>query len=77
MKTVETSRRWLIDSRDFFRGLLMAIIGAVLTFIIESSSAGELVFNWQKIGYVAFVTGAGYVLKNWIEPSKTITKTNQ
>lgn len=50
--------------RDFLRGLLMAILTPVLTFILNSIEHGELTLNWHLV-YLSAVGGAvAYLLKN-------------
>jgi len=50
--------------RDFLRGLLMAVLTPVLTFILNSIEHGELTLNWHLV-YLSAVGGAvAYLLKN-------------
>lgn len=70
-KVIE-SRQWTLNARDFIRGLVMAVLGAVVTIIYESFKAGNLEFDWKKIGYVAAATAIAYIFKNFVEPSKVI-----
>lgn len=50
--------------RDFLRGLLMAILTPVLTFILNSIENGEFTLNWHLV-YLSAVGGAlAYLLKN-------------
>lgn len=67
------SKQWTLQWRDGLRGLIMAVIGAVLTPVLQSLQAGDLTINWQSMLNVAIITGSGYILKNWIEPTKEIT----
>lgn len=50
--------------RDFLRGLLMAVLTPVLTFILNSIEHGELTLNWHLV-YLSAVGGAvAYLIKN-------------
>jgi hypothetical protein len=50
--------------RDFLRGLLMAVLTPVLTFIMNSLDHGEITLNWHLV-YLSAVGGAvAYLLKN-------------
>lgn len=50
--------------RDFLRGLLMAILTPVLTFILNSIEHGEFTLNWHLV-YLSAVGGAlAYLVKN-------------
>lgn len=67
------SKQFTLKWRDGIRGLVMAVIGAVLTPVLQSFQAGDLTVNWQSMLNVAIITGSGYILKNWLEPTKEIT----
>lgn len=50
--------------RDFLRGLLMAVLTPVLTFILNSIEHGEFTLNWHLV-YLSAVGGAlAYLVKN-------------
>ena len=49
---------------DFWRGLIVAAITAPLTIILQSVSAGTLVFDWKAIVAAALTGGIAYILKN-------------
>lgn len=61
-----TSTQFTLNSRDFFRGLIMATIIPVLVVIQQSIAAGDLVFNWKSIGMAAIAGFVGYLLKNFL-----------
>lgn len=67
------SKQFTLKWRDGLRGLIMAVIGAVLTPVLQSLQAGDLTINWRSMLNVAIITGAGYILKNFVEPTKEIT----
>jgi hypothetical protein len=59
---------------DFLKGLLLAVISAVLTVVATSLDAGSLTFNWKAIGLVAASTAVSYLIKNGFSaPQTTIT----
>lgn len=69
---ITTSKQWTLNWRDGFRGLVVAVLTAVLTAAYQSLSAGSLTFNWNQIGSTALLAALGYLLKNLTEKSKII-----
>lgn len=53
-----------LNSRNFLRGLFVAIATAVLTVIKSSIDAGGLKFDWSAIIGVAITSAIGYLLLN-------------
>jgi hypothetical protein len=49
---------------DFEKGLIVAVLTAVLTVIYQSVSQGSLVFNWTAIASTGLTAAIAYVLKN-------------
>lgn len=70
--TTVTSKQFSLNIKDFLKGLLVAVIGAALTAIQTSISAGTIVFNWKEIGAVALTAGVAYLLKNFFTPAQVI-----
>lgn len=72
MKTI-INKQFTLQGRDFVRGLLIAVLTAVLTVFADSIQDGVLNFNWQLIGTTAVSAGIAYLLKNFGEPTKVVT----
>jgi hypothetical protein len=72
IQTKTTSRQWLLNAEDFIRGLVIAIISAVLTAIAQSLSAGHIHIDWNAIESIAATTASGYWLMHLAKPSQTI-----
>ena len=53
-----------LKARDFFKGLILAVLTPILTIIVNSTAAGTLELNWKQIGVTAVGTMAAYLLKN-------------
>lgn len=67
---MKQSKLFSVGFRDFVKGLIMAVISAVLVVIQETVSNGSLSFHWQTIGKIALLTAITYITKNWLTNSK-------
>lgn len=71
MSTI-TNKQGSLQTRDFVKGLLIAVLTAVLALVQTSLQAGELNFDWKVIGTAALSAGLAYIVKNWLEPTTVI-----
>lgn len=55
---------------DFIKGLIVAILGAVVGIIKGSVDAGSLKFDWKAIGAAALIAALAYLAKNLLTNSK-------
>ena len=55
-----------LNIKDFFKGLIVAILSAVITFAYETLQTGDLFTpeSLKKMGLVALATLFSYLLKN-------------
>ena len=60
------SNQFSLTSRDFWKGVIMAVVVPFLLAIQESLAAGELTFNWKALGLTALASFVGYILKNFL-----------
>lgn len=67
------SKQFTLQTRDAVRGLVIAVITAVITVVYTSLETGSLNFDWKVIGTTALTAALAYIMKNWLEPTKTIT----
>ncbi len=58
------TKLWSVKMGDWERALVIAIITAPLTIILQSVNAGSLVVNWKTILAAALSGGIAYILKN-------------
>lgn len=56
--------------RDFFHGLLMAILVPVAGIIKETLESGSFSFDWKHLGTLALAGGFGYLIKKLFEGGK-------
>jgi len=53
-----------LNTKDFLKGLLMAILVPSLVIILEALKTNELNFDWKVIATTAIGGGLAYLLKN-------------
>lgn len=53
-----------LNSSDFLKGLLMAVLSSVITVVYQTVEAGSLVFDWKAIGTIALTSALAYITKN-------------
>ena len=53
-----------LNSSDFIKGLIMAVLTTVITVIYQTVEAGSLIFDWKSIGTMALTTALAYIMKN-------------
>lgn len=59
-----------LNSSDFLKGLLMAVLSSVITVVYQTVEAGSLVFDWKAIGTMALTSALAYIMKNLFTNSK-------
>ena len=58
------STLFTLNSTDFIKGLLMAVLSTVITIVYQTVEAGSLVFDWTAIGTMAITSALAYIMKN-------------
>jgi hypothetical protein len=53
-----------LNSNDFLKGLIMAVLSSVITVVYQTVEAGSLTFDWKAIGTMALTTALAYIMKN-------------
>ncbi len=53
-----------LNWRDFAKGLVMAVLAAVLFFLEDAIKSGSAI-DWNLVLRVAYSTGLTYLLKNY------------
>jgi hypothetical protein len=53
-----------LNTTDFIKGLIMAVLSSVITIVYQTVQAGSLVFDWKAIGTMALTSGLAYIMKN-------------
>lgn len=57
------SKLWTLQTQDFVKGLVVTVITAVLTLILQVLQNGAAI-NWKAVGITALIAGIAYILKN-------------
>lgn len=71
------NKQFTLKVRDFVKGLLLSVFAGVIAVVYESVQAGSLDFNLEAIKLAAVTAFIGYLIKNLIEPTKTVTITKE
>jgi hypothetical protein len=53
-----------LNTNDFIKGLIMAVLSTVITIVYQTVQAGSLVFDWKAIGTMALTSALAYIMKN-------------
>ena len=53
-----------LNSTDFLKGLIMAVLSTVITVVYQTVEAGSIVFDWKAIGTMALTSALAYIMKN-------------
>jgi hypothetical protein len=53
-----------LGSKDFIKGLLVAVLSAVITIVYNTIQNGSLTFDWKTIGMTALTSAVAYIMKN-------------
>jgi len=59
-----------LNVQDFFRGLIIAVLTAIVTFLYTTMESGELVFNWKQIATTSLTAALAYIIKNYLSNSE-------
>lgn len=58
-----------LQTKDFVKGLFIAVLTSVLTIIYTSVSAGHLEFDGKTIATTALTSALAYIMKNFVTNS--------
>lgn len=67
---MKTSGIFKLVTKDWLKGLIVAILGAIFAVIQPLISTGTLTFDWKYIGTVALGAGLAYITKNFLTNNK-------
>ena len=59
------SKLWSFQLNDFWKGLVIAVLMAVLTVVYETLQKGTLNINWNTVLIAGIGAGVSYLLKNF------------
>ena len=60
-----------LNLKDLGKGLLTAVIVAVITYLYEVLGTGNLTsIDWKTVGITALIAGVGYLFKNLVTNSE-------
>lgn len=64
------SSLFTLNSKDWIKGLVVAVITAVITVVYNTIQTGVLVFDWKAISIAAASAALAYITKNLLTNSK-------
>jgi len=67
MEEAKYADLWKWTKSDFARGLIVVVLSAVLTILLEMIKNAGLVLDvqdWQQVLTIAITSGLGYLIKN-------------
>lgn len=63
------SKLFSLNVTDFFKGLIMTMIGSVIGIFYSTVQSGSLTFDWAVIKTTALSAALSYLLKNFFTNS--------
>ena len=72
--TTTTSKQFTLNLNDFWKGLIMAVGGAVFQIIVDTINSGNLTFDWSAIWKTALGAAVVYLGKNFFTSSAIVVK---
>lgn len=63
------SSLFTLNKADFVKGLIIAVLTAVITAIYSTVQTGTLTFDWKSISIVALSAALAYITKNLLTNS--------
>lgn len=71
--TTQTNKQYSLNYRDLLRGLLIAVLTAVITFVYEIiSQKGFENIEWKEVLSIALAAGLSYLIKNWFTANEIV-----
>lgn len=70
------SKRWSVNTQDFLRGLLIAVIVAFLTGVQQVFTQPVVNIDWSYIGSTTIVATIGYLIKQFMSAPPSAIKLN-
>ena len=61
---MKTSKFLNLNIDDFTKGFVVAVLTAILTYLLPALESGNYSFNWKQIGVSALTAGIAYLVKN-------------
>jgi hypothetical protein len=55
-----------LNIEDFFKGLIVAVLSALVTFLYNTMESGNVVLNWKMIGTTSLTAALAYIIKNYL-----------
>jgi len=66
---IMNSTLFTLNTKDFIKGLVVAVLSAVVTILYNTIQTGTLDFDWKQIGVMALTSALAYIMKNLLSNS--------
>jgi hypothetical protein len=63
------SSLFTLNSKDWIKGLVVAVLTAVITVVYSTIQTGTLVLDWKSISIAAISAALAYITKNLLTNS--------
>lgn len=70
--TVQTNKQFTINYRDVLRGVVVAVLTAALTALLDGLQVNGLNLDWKSIGIIGLTAGVSYLVKNVFTPTEIV-----
>ena len=64
------SSLFTLGTKDFIKGLILAVLTAVITVLYNTVQAGTLVIDWKSVSIAALSAALAYFTKNLLTNSQ-------
>jgi len=71
--TNTTSGFLSLNTRDWIKGLIVAIVSGIVATVGDSIQKGQFTFDFTTIWHTALAAGIAYMGKNLFTPAQAIT----
>ena len=71
---VKTSALFSLNLADAAKGLVVAVVSAVLSGVYTALTTTPIVLDFKQIGLVGLTAGIAYLVKNFLTPAQVVAK---
>jgi len=61
---MKTSKLFTLTLSDFLKGLVVAVLAAALTILMQSIQTGTFIIDWKAMIFTSIAAAIAYLIKN-------------